>query len=292
MTVLPLVLLAGLALGADVAAGELPARTLVFDLSPFTPAGAGGEVIGVGTAEGEVIHARMDVTFVSNEAGPWSMGATFTDFPMGGFVGFHSEDQGWSGVGTFTAVIETDAMNGTLAIPDGASFYSWYMQWAGGAPFRLPGGGIGLGAMDGHFEVLELTLTLAPCPGGDTRLPWSDAGGALAGTLGEPVLSASGSLCPGESAALRLENALPGGTSSLVAGFALLGAAFKGGVLVPRPDVVVHGLPIDGLGVHELVLAWPTGVPGGFTFWLQHWIVDPAGPAGLAASNGVSGTTP
>jgi hypothetical protein len=117
-------------------------------------------------------------------------------------------------------------------------------------------------------------------------------GGALSGTTGEPAFSASGSLCPGESATLLLQNALPGGTTSLVAGFSLLNAAFKGGVLVPQPDVVIHGLPLDGLGENQIVLAWPTGVPSGFTFWMQHWIADPGGTAGLAASNGVSGTTP
>jgi hypothetical protein len=220
------------------------------------------------------------------------MGASFVGFPVGGAIGFHSEVEGWVGTGTFTTVIESDALNGTLAIPDGAPFYSWFLSWAGGAPFALPGGGIGLGPMDGHFETLKLTLTLAPCPNGDPRLPWNDVGLALAGSTGEPVLSADGSLCSGEPATLRLDNALPGGTTSLLAGFSLLNAAFKGGVLVPYPDVLIHGLPVDGLGVNELVLLWPTGVPSGFTFWLQHWIADPAGPAGFAASNGVSGTTP
>jgi hypothetical protein len=64
------------------------------------------------------------------------------------------------------------------------------------------------------------------------------------------------------------------------------------GLLVPQPDVVLGGLPIDAAGVHELDLTWPAGVPRGITPWFQHWIPDPAGPAGFAASNGLSGTTP
>jgi hypothetical protein len=239
--------LAALLLAVTAAAGQASEHTLVFDLSPFTPPGVGGEVFGVSSVEGEVIHARMDVTLVSNESGPWSMGASFVGFPMGGAIGFHNEVEGWSGTGTFTTVIESDALNGTLEVPDGAPYYSWFLSWAGGA---------------------------------------------LAGAAGEPVLTGTGSLCSGEPATMRLANALAGSATHLVAGFSFLEAAFKGGVLVPSPDVFVLGMPVDGLGVNEIVLAWPAGVPSGFTFWLQHWISDPAGPAGFAASNAVSGTTP
>jgi hypothetical protein len=37
---------------------------------------------------------------------------------------------------------------------------------------------------------------------------------------------------------------------------------------------------------------WPAGVPSGFSLWVQHWVADLASPTGLAASNGVRGTTP
>jgi hypothetical protein len=284
--------LAALLLSSQALAGGTPEHTLVIDLSPFTPPGVVGEVLGVGTQQGEVIGARMDVVFVSNEAGPWSMAASFEGFPTHGAVGFHSDVEGWSGTGTFSTVILSDSFNGTLVIPDEVPFYTWFVSFAGGAPFTLPGGGIGVGPMDGHFETLRLTLTLAPCPFGDPRAPWADAGGALAGTTGEPAFSGSGSLCSGEPLTLHLEHALPGGTSNLVAGFSLANAAFKGGILVPTPDLILYGLPVDAFGVLDLLLSWPPGAPSGFTFWMQHWIADAAGPAGFAASNGLSGTTP
>jgi hypothetical protein len=267
-------------------------RTLVIDLSPFTPFAVGGEVFGASTIEGEVINARLDVRFVSDDPGDWSMAINFHSFPQGGLLGVSSLTEGWSGIGTFDKVVESDALNGTLEIPEGAAFWTWFMSWVGGVEFTPPGGGVGFGPMDGHFEVLTLTLTLASCPNGDPDRPWTDLGGALAGVSGDPALSATGSLCPGEPATLLLENAVPGGSTHLVLGFSALGAPFKGGLMVPQPDVVVLGLPLDGAGSHQLDLTWPGGVPRDITFWFQHWIPDAAGPAGFSASNGLSGTTP
>jgi hypothetical protein len=37
---------------------------------------------------------------------------------------------------------------------------------------------------------------------------------------------------------------------------------------------------------------WPPGSPAGLELFFQMWIFDAAGPAGLAASNGVKATTP
>jgi hypothetical protein len=35
----------------------------------------------------------------------------------------------------------------------------------------------------------------------------------------------------------------------------------------------------------------PPGTPSGVGLWFQAWILDPAGPAGLSASNGVLAVT-
>jgi hypothetical protein len=45
-------------------------------------------------------------------------------------------------------------------------------------------------------------------------------------------------------------------------------------------------------GALDTPAAWPTGVPIGFEFWVQHWITDAGGPAGFAASNGLAALTP
>ena len=68
---------------------------------------------------------------------------------------------------------------------------------------------------------------------------------------------------------------------------------FKGGTLVPDPFIIVYafGFATGPDGEFDLSAIWPGGVPPGFSFYYQHWVTDPAGPAGFAASNAVVGTT-
>jgi hypothetical protein len=120
--------------------------------------------------------------------------------------------------------------------------------------------------------------------------PWADVGGGKAGTGGvAPELTASGPLTGGSENTLRLQGALAGGTTNLVVGASSLGLPFKGGVLVPSPDLLVLGLPVDAFGVHALPLTWPVGVPVGLPFWSQHWVQDPGASFNLSASNGLRG---
>ena len=121
---------------------------------------------------------------------------------------------------------------------------------------------------------------------------WTWLGRALAGTGGFPVLSAFGDLSPGSAVSFALTQARPDAAAYLVLGLSDLSAPFKGGVLVPAPDVVLAGLATDGDGALALADTWPAGVPSSFTFRAQTWIADPAGPAGFAASNAVAGTAP
>ena len=72
----------------------------------------------------------------------------------------------------------------------------------------------------------------------------------------------------------------------------MINVPFKGGVLVPKVDLLIMGLATDGTGELVLGSTWPTGIPPATTMYFQHWIVDPAGPKGLSASNGLAGTTP
>ncbi len=122
--------------------------------------------------------------------------------------------------------------------------------------------------------------------------PWFDLGHALAGTTGDPLLQGVGPLTDGSDNSLDLTNALPGSTTSIIVGFAALEIGFKGGLLVPSPDVLVIGLPLDGTGALSIPFVWPSGVPSGVSLWFQHWISDPAGPKGFAASNGLKAITP
>lgn len=122
--------------------------------------------------------------------------------------------------------------------------------------------------------------------------PWQDLGQGLAGTHGIPALTGLGQLVPGSPVGLTLKGALEDSVTALVMGLGPLGASFKGGTLVPRPDVIVAGIPIDGIGGVTIGGTWPAGVPSGASFWSQHWISEPLAIAGLAASNGLRGTAP
>lgn len=149
--------------------------------------------------------------------------------------------------------------------------------------------------MDGMLEVLTAengpgTVVLHENDLVTPLLP--DLGFALDGTHGPPLLVVLACLDPGTEITLTLTNALESTTATLVLGLAAIYAPFKGGTLVPNPDILIGGLPVDGAGGLVISGTWPGGIPPGSSFFMQHWIPDPAGPFGLAASNAVSGTTP
>ena len=79
--------------------------------------------------------------------------------------------------------------------------------------------------------------------------------------------------------------------SMLVFGLSRLDAPFKGGVLVPKPQVLVP-VVTSVTGALSLPFTLPPGLPEGTTLYFQVWISDPAASAGLAASNALEGTTP
>jgi hypothetical protein len=121
--------------------------------------------------------------------------------------------------------------------------------------------------------------------------PFADLGGGLAGAVGVPPLTGQGTVSAGGTVTLTLTDALPSTTTALVLGLTVLGAPFKGGTLVPMPDAYLLGLTVDAAGEHALIETWPA-VPTGTQVVLQHWITDPAGPKGFAASNGLAITQP
>ena len=121
--------------------------------------------------------------------------------------------------------------------------------------------------------------------------PWIDLRDGLAGTHGVPSLTFSGSLQAGYPMYVELSDALSNTNTYLVVGFNQLNAPFKGGVMVPSPDLYpVFGT--DSMGGYEFFVPWPAGIPSGFVFYAQAWLADSAGPAGFAASNAIQGTAP
>jgi hypothetical protein len=126
----------------------------------------------------------------------------------------------------------------------------------------------------------------------DTLPPgWRFRGGSVAGVQGHPSLTATGPLGGGGLVTMRLEQAAPLAPVVIVIGFSGLLAPFKGGVLVPHPDVLVTGLLTNAEGVLSISATWPA-LPSGTMVDFQEWIVDAAAFAGLAAGNGVQARVP
>jgi hypothetical protein len=144
-------------------------------------------------------------------------------------------------------------------------------------------GGIGLNTVD-HFMTLFLDLTNAW-----VTLP----DGGLAGENSyAPELRGEGPLTAGSPWSLELAIAQRFSPATFVVGLSTLFAPFKGGVLVPNPNLVLGGFQTNGQGQVELQGLWPAGVPSGANVWVQAFVVDAGAPAGLAASNAVRATTP
>jgi len=141
-------------------------RDEVFDLSGFEPLPFGGEIIGAIIAEGEVVGTHFEITFTTSgnfDAANLGVSLVMPILPDHfGFtsLGFTGADAGWSGQGTFTYSIDTDALNGTLSL-DGAPWATWYIAVSNLNP--------GAGPISGNFDVWRYEMQWAPCPAGDAN---------------------------------------------------------------------------------------------------------------------------
>lgn len=120
---------------------------------------------------------------------------------------------------------------------------------------------------------------------------WIDRGAQLPGTT-SPTLNGFGSLGPDTPGTLSSKGLLPFSTVTLVVGFSDVDAPFKGGVLVPAPDLLFT-LPTSLFGTVTLPFSWPAGgIPSGTSFFFQGWTPDALGPKGFAATNALEAITP
>ncbi|MHC5212634.1 MAG: DUF7948 domain-containing protein [Planctomycetota bacterium] len=124
--------------------------------------------------------------------------------------------------------------------------------------------------------------------------PWANRGHSKPGTGGlAPRLVGAGSLEVGSAGTLSLTDARPSSSAFLFAGFQEGSVPFKGGILVPFPTAITLVLFTSPAGTLPLGwLAWPPGIPSGFSLYFQIWVSDPGGVAGSSASNGIRGTQP
>ncbi|MHC4263069.1 MAG: hypothetical protein ACYSWX_11140 [Planctomycetota bacterium] len=142
------------------------------------------------------------------------------------------------------------------------------------------------------FGQSDFDLTLDNIRVSTTGGPWSDLGSGLAGANGEPKLFGTGTLEVGSQATLGLIGAAPGATAFLAVGSQRVDLPFFGGTLVPNGDVTIITNQVDASGTAPFGLLWPGGLASGTDLYWQYWVLDPTGPAGLSASNGLQSTTP
>lgn len=121
--------------------------------------------------------------------------------------------------------------------------------------------------------------------------PWTGLGHALPGSSGQPLLVADGTLLAGGEVTLTHLNLPPDSPGMTMLGLSAIDVPFRGGVLVPDPVWPIAGLT-TGDGTLQLIGRWPANVPSGLSLYIQTWVVDLAGPAGIVATNAVVGISP
>lgn len=129
---------------------------------------------------------------------------------------------------------------------------------------------------------------------------FEDLGNSLSQQFYEaPELTAQGDLAPLSTLDMQVDMPNLLNTTSvayMVVGANRIDAPFKGGVMVPSPDVVLT-FPLDTSSTTsadlELSETWPAGIPSGVVSYVQWWVTYD-GPLfdGILASNALSMTTP
>jgi hypothetical protein len=115
----------------------------------------------------------------------------------------------------------------------------------------------------------------------------TDLDQALAGYGGsEPLLAGHSAPCDEPDLYHVVTGARPWSPAHIVVGVSLMGLPFKGGVMVPRPDLIVSGFGTNSEGRFFFGDEIPAGLPA-FSFWLQVWVQDIDGPVGFSATNGL-----
>ena len=167
-----------------------------------------------------------------------------------------------------------------------------YTKWSSGSSYALfvrPADVDGDGAIDlltcgdyyGQVTVIE-----------NGEGPWSQLGHSLAGVAGWSRLQGFGTLTPGSTATLRISNGPPGVPALLVAGHSTLNAPFKGGALVPQPNMFLMLGALDATGSLQISGAWPASMPPGGSFAMQVWRPEPGAPTGFGSTTAIRGTSP
>lgn len=180
-------------------------------------------------------------------------------------------------------VFVVDGVHTKVEIAFGGSCYQPGTEFVS---FDVPAGstfGLGAGSSDcfdgqGIADWTEFAFT---------PTAWIDLGQAL----GPPELTATGLPLAGSPFTLDVDDGALDAPLALVLGASDLNAPFKGGVLVPAPDVVVFAAT-DAAGQFQLAGTWPANIPVSLALWIQVWIENENGPVGWSATNALQTVQP
>jgi len=222
-------------------------------------------------------------------------------FPGAAQLGIGGGSGGASGSAFYWAVAPVDALvtatGTTIATPKGDCGDSQGFYGEGGSLQILSdctsGQALSFSVHAGKAMVFGLQILVTTLPGdvwysGFSFTPyWENLGGELGGTSGAPLLTGAGVPEPGELLQLMLTDAAPAAATALVLGTSAVNQPFKGGMLVPAPDVILPRLTTDVSGALAVGSPLPAGLPPGFSFAAQAWVADAGAPQGWAATNAV-----
>jgi subtilase family serine protease len=147
---------------------------------------------------------------------------------------------------------------------------------------------VGWGPMDENAFASAVVCATGGCGGS----PWTNLGSGLAGSFGVPQLVGTGTLVGGSSGTLSLTSVKHSSPALEFVALSSTPAPFKGGTLVAFPFSLLVSLTTDATGAIVLPFTWPTGIPGGTSFYFQYGIKDSAAVHGSALSNCEKAVTP
>jgi len=204
------------------AAEDPDVRTFRWDLSSeANPHGIGGWLTGflVGPLDGEIVKTRFKLTFATADA--WDVSGLSIHLqgpvetvPGTGWTVFHltAQDLGWSGVGNFSTVYETDALNGPLAVVNNVSIWPFELNEFGNfyvgrylelrIEFDVKGladNGLCYGDLnlDGEIDGNDLSLfSTGPCPANDVCPADINRDGEVTREDRAALVGQLGSICP------------------------------------------------------------------------------------------------
>ena len=154
----------------------------------------------------------------------------------------------------------------------------------------------GEAALVGHLGVSTLIAPAIVPEFGNWRVSvgtwrdWDPMGHGLPGSS-TPRLWMSGLMSVGETVHMDVTGAQPAAFGAFLLGTSELSAHFKGGTLVPFPELVIP-VTTDANGAVSLAALMQVALPSGLDLFVQTWLVDAGGPVGYAATDAFHGQAP